>query len=128
MLAACRLVSLLHTSHIRVTEHPKPVPSSASRRGDGASAPHKHRSTDSVGRQCDVDVTTVEIDFTRQQSTQQIEFLVDDATALADVDTEVLELLWPISKREDVGRTALADDVEDRHVLSKPNWIVETEV
>jgi AcrR family transcriptional regulator len=47
------------------------------------------------------------------------------APALADVHTEVFELFRPISKREDVGRAALADDVEDRHVFSKPNRIVE---
>ena len=61
----------------------------------------------------------------REQLAQQGQLLVGKLSTSAHVDTEVFELLGPITQSEDVGGPALADDVEYRHVLREPDRVVE---
>jgi hypothetical protein len=63
--------------------------------------------------------------FTRQQRAEQFELVVGKPSAAADIQTEVLELLGPITDSEHHRHPTGADDVEDREILSEAYRVVE---
>ena len=63
--------------------------------------------------------------FSGQQATQQREFLVGDATAIAKRQPEMLEFLHSVADPEDIAGPARADVVEHADVLGQSSYIVE---
>ena len=63
--------------------------------------------------------------LTGQQPAEQVELFVGEPTAPADIQTELLVLLRPITDSEDHRHPTLADDVQHREVLCEAYRVVE---
>ena len=63
--------------------------------------------------------------LTGQQPAEQVELLIGEPPAAADIQTELLVLLRPIADSEDHRHPTFADDVQHREVFSEAYRVVE---
>ena len=87
---------------------------------------HDARTSRRRRRRRDMDAPPVDVDrVAGEQSQEQLQALVGDLAAPAGIDSHVLVFLWAVADSEDIVDSALAEIVENGHVLSEPDRVIQ---